>query len=526
MTRLPGTETERLKILIVDDRPSNIASLRQVLARDDMEILAAGSGDEALALLLDHDFALVLLDVQMPGMDGFEVADLMRRHPQTRDIPIIFVTAINKDRRHITSGYEVGAVDYLFKPVDPHVIRAKVGAFLNLKRSQLARERMVDELNAANARLREISDLKSDYLSAASHEFRTPLTVIREFCSLVHDGVVGEVNDEQRRCLASALRNCDRLAGLVNDLLDLDSIESGASRLTRERLDLGELMRSCVDDFHGRCEGERQEIGFRGADGRFGPWPPAVAPVLAAPDMITQVFVNLVGNAHKFTPAGGRITLAAESDGDRVRVEVADTGPGIAPEDRGRVFEKFAQLNRQDGPGAKGTGLGLPISRKIVELHGGELDLVDGNGPGCVFRFDLPVYSDTAHFAAFVGDATHNPTGLPVTWTLILLAPDPADPWDPAAFETDLLHLVRSSEDRVGVVHVAGRAVNGIVLKCDRDGALSVLGRLTDVLDVAHPDARPGIIVRDVSRGADVDFLTRPESLTFEEFNPKGAVHV
>ncbi|MCB1181881.1 hybrid sensor histidine kinase/response regulator [bacterium] len=516
----PMPDAASLKILIVDDRPSNIASLRQVLERDDMSILAAGSGEEALALMLDHDFALVLLDVQMPGMDGFEVAELMRRHPRTRDLPVIFVTAINKERRHISSGYDVGAIDYLFKPVDPHVIRAKVAAFLNLKRAQLAQAELVAELNAANARLQEISDLKSDYLSAASHEFRTPLTVIREFCSLVHDGVVGEVSDEQRKCLASALRNCDRLAGLVNDLLDLDSIESGAMRLSRERVDIAALIRSCVEDFSGRCRGAGQEIAVATGDGA------PVPPVLAAPDMVTQVLVNLVGNAHKFTPEGGKIAVSARAAVDMVEVTVADDGPGIAPEDRARAFEKFAQLNRRDGPGAKGTGLGLPISRKIVELHGGSLELLEDDAPGCRFRFSLPVYSHPAHLAAFVGDATHSPTGMIVPWTLVLLEPDPRAPWDPAALESDLVALVRSSDDRVGVVHLGERPVNAFVLKTDAAGAASLAARLEAALGKSYPEATPRLAIIDVTRPGDRSVLDHPELIELQPVEWKGAVHV
>ena len=517
---------ERLKLLIVDDRPGNIASLRQVLARDDMEIMAAESGEEALALMLDHDYALVLLDVQMPGMDGFEVADLMRRHRRTRDVPVIFVTAINKERRHISSGYDVGAIDYLFKPVDPHVIRAKVAAFLKLKRAQLAQAQLVAELNAANARLQEISDLKSDYLSAASHEFRTPLTVIREFCSLVHDGVVGEVNEEQRKCLGSALRNCDRLAGLVNDLLDLDSIESGASRLSREEVRLPALLASCVEDFRGRCQAAGQTISYAAAEGNAVAGSGAVPAVLAAPNMVTQVLVNLVGNAHKFTPAGGHITVSARVRGGMALVEVADNGPGIALEDRDRVFEKFAQLNRVDGPGAKGTGLGLPISRMIARLHGGDLVLADSPGTGCVFQFELPLYSDRAHLQAFVGDATHNPTGMTVPWTLILVAPDPAQPWAPAEFESRLLQLVRSSEDRVGVVRIDGREMNGVVLKTDAVGAASFLARLGDMVAAGYPAADPTCAVMDVSRESDRQGLENPTHLVFAKLDSKGAVHV
>ncbi len=184
-------ENQKLSILIVDDREENLASMVQLLAREDLEILTAQSGNEALGLMLENDLALVLLDVQMPGMDGFEVAQLMRHNVRTRRIPIIFVTAINKERRHIFTGFEAGAVDYMFKPVDPFIIRSKVQVFLEIKRNELEREQLVADLNMANRQLKEISERKSDFLSAASHELRTPLTIIKEYCGLVRDGVVG-----------------------------------------------------------------------------------------------------------------------------------------------------------------------------------------------------------------------------------------------------------------------------------------------------------------------------------------------
>ena len=529
MTGVANRERELLRILIVDDRIENIASLRKVLERDDMEIVSALTGNEALSLMLDHDFALVLLDVQMPGMDGFEVAELMRRHERTRRVPVIFVTAISKERQHICSGYDAGAVDYLFKPVDPVVIRAKVAAFLELKRNQLARERLVDELNRANTRLREISDLKSDYLSAASHELRTPLTAIKEFCSLVHDGVVGEVNDEQRHCLGAALRNCNRLANLVNDLLDLDSIESGQRHLWRTRVDVGELLGTCRQDFDSRCTGAGQQLRVEipGADEK--PLPPA----LAAPEMVTQVLVNLVGNAHKFTPAGGEIVLRARSDRGRVVIEVQDNGPGIAPEDQERVFEKFAQLNRRDRPGAQGTGLGLPISRKIVELHGGRLDLASATGAGSCFRFDLPVYSDLAHLRAFVADGVQSPTGLPVPWHLVLLLPAVDQDHDAAATAATIEGMVRSSGDRFGRVVFAGQPAYAVLLQTTMTGALAFLSRLRALDAESFPAGRAArVALLDVSEGAQGPGLANPADVAFSALNspafvkPRGVLHV
>jgi len=514
-------QEEQVKILLVDDRPENLRSLRQILARDDLEIITSESGNEALGLLLDHDFALVLLDVQMPGMDGFEMAELMRRHEATRTVPIIFVTAISKERQHLRSGYDAGAIDYIFKPIDPFIVRAKVAALVELKRSQMARERLVGELNVANRRLQEISDLKSDYLSAASHELRTPLTVIKEFCSLVHDEVVGPLNAEQKKCLGSAVRNCNRLANLVNDLLDLDSIESGHSHLSREKVALGELLPACARDFESRCAEAQQTLTVELGDTIAGDAPGDPANVLAAPDMITQVVVNLLGNACKFTPRGGEIRLRAMERGTEVVVEVQDSGPGIAAEDQARVFEKFAQLKRRDGPGAKGTGLGLPISRKIVELHGGRLELVSDGGTGCLFRFNLPLFSDESHLQAFVADGRHNPTGLPTSWTLVLLAAASWAAGVPVVLAAELQRLVRSSEDRVGQVVVDGQPAQAILLKTDMNGAWAFLARaqslLTDQMD--DPTAVK-VSLLDVSVTTSGGALFDRSLIAFSSLNP------
>ena len=389
-------ETRKLAIMIVDDRPENLASMRQLLDQEDLEILTAESGNEALGMMLERDLALVLLDVQMPGMDGFEVADLMRRNERTRRIPIIFVTAINTERRHIFSGFKAGAVDYMFKPVDPFIIRSKVEVFLDIKRNELVREGLMVDLNEANRRLQELNERKSDFLSAASHELRTPLTIIKEYCGLVHDEVVGDINSEQKRCLDAALRNCNRLADLVNDLLDLDSIESGHTGLRRSSVDLGRVLTEAYTDFGPRCASVGQTIRLEMEDN--------LPPVLGDAQMLTQVLVNLLGNAHKFTPSGGEILIRGLRAAEGARVEVQDNGPGIAPEDQAIVFEKFTQLNRKDGPGARGTGLGLAISHKIMELHGGKLGLHSQPGQGSVFHFTVQPYAMPAHLRALVAD--------------------------------------------------------------------------------------------------------------------------
>jgi len=465
---------EKLKVLLVDDRAENLVSLKKLLERPDAEFLLAESGNEALNLMLDHDLALVLLDVQMPQMDGFEVAELMRRSMRTRKVPIIFVTAINKERRHQFHGYEAGAVDYIFKPVDPFIIRSKVNVFLEIKRQQLAREKLLVELNQANNRLQEISARKSEFLAAASHELRTPLTVIKEYTSLVLDEVVGPLNKDQHRCLESAFRNCNRLAGLVDDLLDLDSIESGQSRLLRTRVDLIPVVQDVVTDFRDKMAqaGQRLEVDL-------GPETPAV---LADPDLVTQVLYNLLGNAHKFVPTGGTVRVELGAGARGALVTVADDGPGISPQDGERVFEKFTRLDRQKVR-TGGTGLGLPLSRKLVEMQGGKLELESELDLGCVFRFDLPEYSTDRHLEAFVADGCRSGGREGTRWTLLHLRDCSGTHETSEQLRDTVLGLFRVGEDRTDRITIEDEHRQLVLLRTERDGALSFLARLQEKLE-------------------------------------------
>ena len=500
--------TENLKILIVDDRPENLVSMKQLLQRPDLRILTAGSGDEALGLMLDHDLALVLLDVQMPGMDGFEVATLMRNNERTRNLPIIFVTAINKERSHIFSGYEVGAVDYLFKPVDPFIIRSKVGVFLELKKMELIRERLNSELYQANNRLQDLSDNKSDFRSAASHELRTPLTVIKENCALLSDEIVGPLTDDQRKCMEAALRNCNRLADLVNDLLDLDSIESGHNNIRREVVDVSVILAACEEDYRPRCRAAGLDLMVDVAED--------LPLVLGDEGMVTQVVVNLLGNAVRYTPEGGRIVLGAWVKGGEVMIRVQDDGPGIAPEDQVRVFEKFTQVNRTHGPGPKGTGLGLAISQKISELLDGRLDLESKLGVGSIFTFTIQTYDDAGHLAAFVRDGTRNALGTTLDWTLLLFEDLKESPVVPTWLQGVLEGAIRFGDDRIMPVKWAEKEMMAVLLKTNKTGAASFLSRLEEMVDrktKSGNNLRYALL--DLSQELQADFKIAEEDIEF-----------
>jgi signal transduction histidine kinase len=330
--------------------------------------------------LTRSDIDLAFLDLSMPEAQGLELLEKIR--VQQPDLPVVVLSRLDDEALAVQAVRE-GAQDYLVKG---HI---NAGVVLRVARYALERHRIL-------ARLRELDQVKSQFVSTVSHEMRTPLAIIREFVSLVRDGVAGPVSEQQDECLQSALRNCDRLTALITDLLDLSQIESGRLKLRRVGTDLLSVLRDCRDDFLPKCTGKRQQLSLD--------LPDSLPAVLSDPDKVRQVVVNLLGNAHKFSPEGGTIELRAQARPDGVVVSVQDDGIGISRNDQAAVFDAFTQIGRMDGPGAQGTGLGLTISRNIVQLHGGQLSVESAPGRGSCFAFSLPLYRPGQELTAFVED--------------------------------------------------------------------------------------------------------------------------
>lgn len=278
------------------------------------------------------------------------------------------------------------------------LVLTKGGHLCFFMRDVTKRKKVEEELIQTVSKLKELDNAKSRLVANVSHELRTPLTIIASFVSLVHDGITGAISDQQKECLATVLRNCDRLANLIDDILDLGRIESGREEFKRRRLNLPELLRQCHHDFLPKFLMKRQQFNMEISEDAF---PDA----LGDADKILQVLANLLGNAHKFTPDGGLITVSLNSDGQYARIDIVDNGPGIAPEDQARLFEAFTQIDRPDGgSGSKGAGLGLTISRHIIESHEGALKVESVPGSGSRFFFTLPLYSEKKALEAFIND--------------------------------------------------------------------------------------------------------------------------
>jgi signal transduction histidine kinase len=393
---------EKPKILVVNDDAASLLALTSLLDQwaqeTNYEVIAARSGHEALRQVLLHDFAVILLDVNMPGMDGFEAAEAIHQRARSADIPIIFVTAFLADEIDRLKAYQRGAADFLFTPVIPQILHAKVSVFvaLAMKNEELRRQtqklsQRTTELTATNKRLtREIeerqaaerqSHAKDEFLAMLGHELRNPLSAISSAASLI--GMAGAGPDTVARAKLIIQRQSQHLSRIVDDLLDLSRAMSGKILLARQPLEVAALVSSCLDTFK--------------ATGRTGHYQLNIdlAPcwVDGDPTRLEQIATNLIDNALKYTPPGGVIDISVGHDEarDQVLLTVRDTGVGIAPELLPHVFDVFVQgsitLDRSQG----GLGIGLALVRRLVELHGGSVAAhSDGASQGSTFTIRLP----------------------------------------------------------------------------------------------------------------------------------------
>ncbi len=377
MTMTQDGHSDRGKILVVDDRPENLLAIETALKPLDAEIVKAGSGNEALALVLRHHFALVLLDVQMPEMDGFEVAALARDNDETEHVPIIFVTAISKDEEYVFRGYDSGAVDYLFKPLNPDILRAKAQVFLEMYRQK-------QELQIARREAEAASVAKGEFLANMSHEIRTPMTAILGFAeTLLTEGDISKAPPQRIEAVNTILRNGKHLLHLINGILDLSKIDAGKLKIECESCSPCELAREVISLMKVRADEKKLPLNLT-FEGKMP------ATIFTDPMRLRQILINLVGNAVKFTKEG-RVQLQVrlvdpQSDHPAIEFDVQDTGIGIPPKQICGLFRAFSQLDASTTREFGGTGLGLAISRRLSEMLGGRIEVTSELGKGSTFR--------------------------------------------------------------------------------------------------------------------------------------------
>ncbi|MBI5793007.1 MAG: response regulator [Rhodocyclales bacterium] len=383
-----------VSILIVDDNPDKLMALAAALAGMDIETVTAASGTEALRLLLARDFAAVLLDVNMPIMDGFETAEMIRRRPRSEHLPIIFITAERIADEARLQGYALGAVDYILSPVLPQILRAKVAVFADLYRM---RERLLQQeaIVRQNLILEQAGRMKDEFLANMSHELRTPLNSIIGFAELLKDGVMGALAPQQQQQATLIFNSGHHLLALINDILDLTKVEAG--KMTLEPVAVG--LRSLLNGSLAML----REKALKHAIRLSLDIEPGLDIVGADERKLKQVLYNLLANAIKFTDDGGRVDVTAcrvhrvDAEGRKiaaVEIAVADTGIGIAGTDMEKLFRPFSQLDASLARRYEGTGLGLAMVKRLVELHGGGVAVTSEVGKGSRFSFWLPVCAD------------------------------------------------------------------------------------------------------------------------------------
>jgi signal transduction histidine kinase len=364
------------KILVVDDKPENIFALESMLSADNCEILSASNGNEALRIAYTESLSLILLDVQMPGMDGFEVARVLQDNKKTKDIPIIFVTAINKDISFVVKALKGGAVDYLYKPLDIEFTRAKVSAVLRMFETQA-------ELNRKNSELQKTNSEKNYYLGVAAHDLRGPLGHIKMFSDYLIDELEGKIDDEQKEYLSIINKSSGFLLRLVDNLLDISKIEAGELKLNHQEVDFSEFLREQISLANPHAQ--RKNIVFN-----FKPYEGTIS-LECDPMHISQVVNNILTNAVKFSSQGTTVTVTNELDGENAIVHIADQGQGIPSDELPTIFNAFQKTSVKSTEGEKSTGLGLAIVKKIVEAHGGRIWANSEVGKGTTFSFSLPL---------------------------------------------------------------------------------------------------------------------------------------
>jgi signal transduction histidine kinase len=387
----PAAETTEpdINVLLVDDEARNLDVLEVILANPGYRLIRAMTGDDALRVLLKHDVAAIVLDVRMPDVSGMELAQMIKGNKRFSQIPIVFLTAHLLDEKDMIAGYDAGAVDYLTKPVNPVVLRHKVAAFADLFRKTRAlaelnatletrvKERTA-ELEKSEAALRAAARQKDEFLATLAHELRNPLAPLRMGLDLLLRAGNGETN----RTLKIMNRQLDHMVRLIDDLLDVARISGGKLELKKQRANLAECVQTALDTCRPFVERRKQVVSTRLDPGLFG---------LVDPTRLVQIVGNLVHNASKFTPEGGKLAIELEHVGGRAVVRVIDSGVGIAPAQLEHVFQMFARLERPSSSGNDGLGIGLALSRKLAEMHDGELTVSSaGLGQGSEFTLSLP----------------------------------------------------------------------------------------------------------------------------------------
>jgi signal transduction histidine kinase len=439
---------EAANILMVDDQPARLLTYRAILEPLGHNLVAVNSGLEALEALMKQEFAVVLLDVKMPGMDGFETAALIHDHPRFETTPIIFVTGVHVTEFDRLKGYKAGAIDYVYIPVVPEILRSKVAVLIELDRQRRALQHVNKELAESNRRLeeanftlqnektRELEEMnghlhkaneelvksnqwleteirervraetslkeavvkRDEFLAMLSHELRNPLSPLRNASHML---MQGDTQDPKiiwsRGVIARQLKHMIRL---VDDLLDVSRIARGKIVLVSEAVPIAEVIAAAVETVQPLLEQKKQQLEINASSEQLT--------VRGDPIRLAQVVGNLLHNAVKYTGEGGQIVLATRFNEGQAEIVVRDSGIGIPPEALPHIFELFTQIPSERTSTSGGLGIGLALVRALVELHGGEIKAASrGTDQGSEFTLRLPLFEPTDN----TRDTSHSTEG-------------------------------------------------------------------------------------------------------------------
>lgn len=360
-------------ILITDDNPKNLQLLGSLLRQEEYSVAAAMSGAETITALENLSPDLILLDVMMPGMDGFEVCQKLKAEPRTRNIPIIFITALN-ETENLLRGFEVGGLDYITKPFVSAELHARVRTHLALKHFQ-------DELREKNEELARLNNEKNELLGIVAHDLRNPLTVVQGCAQLLDTDSV-PLPESDRELLNKISTSTERMIELVNNLLDVNAIEQGQMRLKSETFDLRSVVQQIIQSHVSQAVAKKIQVIFTP--------PPSPLSVTADASATMQIIDNLISNALKYSPCEREINVRLHLHESRVRCEVKDQGPGLNADDLKKLFGKFARLSARPTNGEQSVGLGLSIVKKLTESMSGRVWCESELGKGASFILELP----------------------------------------------------------------------------------------------------------------------------------------
>ena len=460
-----ATRIDRVNILLVDDQPSKLLTYETILGELGENLIKASSATEALECLLRHDIGVVLVDVCMPDLDGYELAAMIRQHPRFQKTAIIFVSAVLMTDLDRLRGYECGAVDYVPVPVVPEILRAKVSVFAELHRKSSALERLNGELEARVAErtaaleastdtLKQADQRKDEFLAMLAHELRNPLAPIRTAVQLLRLKELGPAQQIFARDVIE--RQVVHLVTLIDDLLDVSRITRGMIALRREPVLVDAIIARAVETARPAVDARRHELTVE--------LPDELITVDGDKTRLVQVVGNILQNAAKFTDPGGKIRVVVVPEGTEAVIRITDTGIGIPQTLIPTIFDLFTQVHDKSDGSQGGLGIGLALSRRLTEMHGGTLSAQsEGRGRGTTFTVRLPAMPKQAR-SMTPPAATRR--ALPVVAPCrILVADDNDDAAESMSMWLELAgHEVRTARNGVEAVTMAEEFQPDVVL--------------------------------------------------------------